>query len=527
MGKNKQLILNLSATLSVLLINIGMNFFLTPYIVEHIGTEANGFISLANNFISYASILTIALNSMAGRFITIEIHKNNMKNANEYFNSVLISNVIIIALLIIPAICVIFFLENLINIPANLLIDVKILFTFIFLNFFLTLVAGVFNVSTYCVNKLYLSAIKNMQSNILKVILLILLFMFFVPKVFYIGLVTMVCTAFVMIAHIRFTKKLLPEIKIDTSKFSKSKVKTLLSAGVWNSITNLGNVLSDGLDLMISNIMISAKTMGEVALAKIPANIISNIIASIASIFQPQMAICYAKGDEKGLLSELKTALKITGFFSNIPFAVIVVLGHMFFSLWIPNENIDLITTLSLITFLNVLMSGIITPMYNIYTILNKVKIDSIVRIFSGILSTTIVFILLNTTDLGVYAVVGVSAVMGIFVNVTFVPLYISKCLKVKWTTFYKVILRYIITTIIMLGTFILIKQLFITYSWLNLIIAGFVMGCTGVIINYFVLLNKEEKKYIRDFVVKIIKEKMNKGKEEEKLKNEDDETDK
>ena len=97
--KNKNLLINIVTSIISLATSIGISFFLTPYIVDKIGKEAYGFIGLINNLVSYISIITIALNSMAGRFITIKIHQNNEKEANEYFNSVLISNIIMALLL--------------------------------------------------------------------------------------------------------------------------------------------------------------------------------------------------------------------------------------------------------------------------------------------------------------------------------------------------------------------------------------------------------------------------------------------
>ena len=89
MNRNKQLTINLVSSILAFIINMGISFFLTPYITKNIGVEAYGFVSLGTQFINYASLVTIALNSMAGRFITIEIHKKNWESANKYFNSVL------------------------------------------------------------------------------------------------------------------------------------------------------------------------------------------------------------------------------------------------------------------------------------------------------------------------------------------------------------------------------------------------------------------------------------------------------
>ena len=192
MNKNKQLIINLITTIFVLLINTLINFGLSSYIVEKIGEEAYGFISLATNFVSFATIFTTALNSMCSRFITIDIHKKNMKSANEYFTSVLFANALIILFLIVPSLIMILYLEKFIKISPNLIVDVKLLFTFIFLNFFVTLISGVFTIATYCKNKLYLSSLRQAESYIVKLLVILGLFIFFKPEVFYVGVATFI-----------------------------------------------------------------------------------------------------------------------------------------------------------------------------------------------------------------------------------------------------------------------------------------------------------------------------------------------
>ena len=63
---------NIISSVGVLITNLCISFFLSPYIIKTIGVEANGFVTLANNFTAYADLVVTALNGMAARFITIE-----------------------------------------------------------------------------------------------------------------------------------------------------------------------------------------------------------------------------------------------------------------------------------------------------------------------------------------------------------------------------------------------------------------------------------------------------------------------
>ncbi|MFR0822955.1 MAG: lipopolysaccharide biosynthesis protein [Clostridia bacterium] len=494
LSDRKQLAINMAATLLCFVINLGINFLLAPYLTKTLGTEAYGFVSLANNFVNYATILTIALNSMASRFITIEIHKNNEKEANSYFNSVLIANIVIILVLIIPAICMIYYLENILNVPIEILKDVKLLFSLVFLNFFVTIIDSVYSISTFATNKLYLSSIKTIQSYIIRVGILIATFSCLKPSVFYVGLAALVSSIFILVVDIYFTKRLLPKIKVKREYFSFKKIKVLIASGIWNTITRLGQLLTDGLDLIICNLMISPTSMGQLAIVKTISTTFGSILSTVSSIFQPQLIKYYAKRQIRKLVESLKTSMKISGMFTNIPFAFIIVFGQAFYKLWQPTEDSFLLYILTILTVQGVILSGVITPMYYIYTITNKIKLDAIFRVIIGIFNVMVVYLIIQTTSIGIYAVAGVSAITTLLFNFIFVPIYTAKCLRIKYTTFYPLIMRYIMTTVIMIGVFFVLKPIILINGWMSLIGACIAFGMLGLVMNFILLLNKNEK---------------------------------
>ena len=86
MSSSKKTLINVVCSIMVLITNAVINLWLSPFIVTNIGVEANGFVTLANNFVTYAQLIVTALNSMAARFIAIEYVKKNYRRANLYYN---------------------------------------------------------------------------------------------------------------------------------------------------------------------------------------------------------------------------------------------------------------------------------------------------------------------------------------------------------------------------------------------------------------------------------------------------------
>lgn len=503
---NKRLIINMTANIISFVVTMGINFLLTPFIVNTVSKEAYGFVGLANNFVSYAQLITLALNSMAGRFITIKIHQQDNEGANKYFTSVIIANTFTAILMLIPSILIVVFLDKIINVPQGILVDVQLLWLFIFINFLFSIIVSTFNVATFVTNRLDLSSIRDIQSNILKVILLIIMFSFFSPAVWYIGLVTLICTVFIGCYNIYYKKTLLPQIKIKKKYFDLTIIKELLISGSWNVVTKLGQILSDGLDLLISNLFIDAASMGVLAIAKTVPNAISNLMITIGGVFSPQFTIYYAKGDIEKLIEEIKLSMKISGFFTNIPLGIMIVLGPAFYSLWVPGEDIELLQRLSILIGYGLIISGVINSLFGVFTITNKLKVNSLMILGTGALNAVIVFILLKTTNLGILAIAGVSTTTAVIKNLTFTPMYSAKCLGASKKVFYPTLIRYIFSSIILIAIFIAIAGYINVDGWIGMFLFAVVLGVIGLIINYIILLNSSERKYINSMIINKIK---------------------
>lgn len=501
MGRNTKTMINVICSLLVLATNVLVSFFLSPYIVKNIGVEANGFVTLANNFVTYAQLIVAALNSMAARFIAIAYVKKQYKKANLYYNSVFWGNLIIVGVLIIPAIVCIFKLENIINIPNDIVLDVKILFTFVFFNFFITTGLPNWDCGTFVTNRLDRSYIPQAISSILKCIVLFIAFSLFVPKVSYVGLAVTVMTVFKLTCNAINTHKLTPELKVmvKPSKWicSGKVIKKLVGAGIWNSISSVGNMLLSGLDLIVCNVFIGATQMGVISLSKILANYMQQLSAAIRDAFTPEMTINYAINNKNELQKGILRAMKLTSIIMTIPIAIIVVLGKDFFSLWVPTQDASLLQVLSILSILGYMFTSGTQILYNVFPTVNKVKQNSIAMIITGIISVSLTILLIKTTNYGIYAVAGVSTFCNLARNMTFTIIASSKYMGFKSRVFYKQVFETILCSVVLIIVGYLLTFKIVINSWITFILSAMIIGVVGLVINVFIILNKEERKYL------------------------------
>lgn len=497
MNKNRQLAINMAASFIAYFVSMGINFFLSPYIVNHIGVDAYGFVGLANNFISYASLITIALNSLAGRFVTVKIYEKDMEGANRYFSSVFFANAVITAFMGILAAVILIYLEYLIQIPSSIFWDVKILFAVLFANCLIGTFTSVFTIATFATNKLYLNSMRQIESNIIRAVLTVLLFVIFSPKICYIGITALVMGVYVVIFNIYYTKKLLPGIRVSRKYFDFNAVWELIRSGVWNLITRLGQLLMDGLDLLISNLFISAMAMGVLSIAKMIPMAITGIVGMLANIFSPNFTILYAEKKKDELLAAVKQSMKIMGIITNIPIIILIVCGQEFFSLWQPTQDAEQLQILSILICGCIIVSGGVNCIYNIFTVVNKLIINAIIVIVSGVLNVGLVFLALKTTNLGIYAIAGISTLLSILRNLIFTVPYGAHCLKQKWYTFYPALLRPIFFVLFSCILGQVICDCIPFYGWGALVLKSCLMVGLAILVGLFVILNKHDRQLI------------------------------
>ncbi|MBP3463613.1 MAG: oligosaccharide flippase family protein [Clostridia bacterium] len=494
----KQVYINLIAQIIAFVVNMGISFFLTPYIVNHLGIEANGFVGLANNFVEYAQLITVALNSMAGRFITIKIHQNNEEDANRYFTSVFFANLFLSVILTVVFIFVIIFLGNIINISQNIIVDIKILWIFIFANFILSLFTSIFSVATFVKDRLDLTAIANIRGMILRALVLVGCYVFLPSYTFYVGVATLVLGLNNLISNIIYKRKLTPNLRINKKYFSYKYLKELLASGIWNSVNKLSSILSSGLDLLITNIFINPVAMGIMNLSKTVSNIVLSLFGTLASIFAPQLTIAFAKGDSEEMKKQLISSIKLMGLFSAIPIAILIAYGKSFYELWVPAQNASLLELLTIITSFNLIFALPLEPLYNIFTVKNKIKISSIALIIFSSLSISTVFIGLNfihNENAKIIYIASVGAFYNIVRVLTFLPIYGAKCLGFKKTTFYPAILKNTISVAILVVIAFMLNLVLNVNSWIKMIVACIIVGIIGLVINIFILFDKDERK--------------------------------
>lgn len=486
-------------------VNIGINFFLTPFVVKRLGVEAYGFLRLSSDIIGYTSIITIALNSMAGRFITISYQKGDICRANSYFSSVFFSNLILSIVVLLFLLVFLFNLENFFEIPQHLVLDVKLLFGFSILTTIIGLMTNVYGVATFIKNRLELSSIRQIIGNLLRGALIVILFGCFPAHLWYYGVTGVVMTLYFSFTNYRFCKYLTPELYLSYRHYDWGKVIELIKSGIWNLINRLGGIMGHGFDMIIANVCIGATAMGLFSLSKSIPVIMLGLFGMIAGVFAPLFTQLWAQDKKEELQSELLKSIRICGFFANIPLTCLLVFGDHFYKLWLPGEDSFKLQLLTIIGSLNYVISMPLEPLWNIFTITNKLKYSTLMMISLNVLifaTLMISMLFVKSQDYRLYILAGASTFWNNFKNWLFLPMYGAHCMSFNRYVFYRPLLRSILSFCISCSICIFLRKATIN-SWLDLILIGIITIVICSFVNCIIILKKTDRQFVMQRIFK------------------------
>ncbi len=499
MGKSKQLFINLGASIVVFLVQFVISFWLSPFVVEKLGEEAYGFITLANNFTQYATLIAVSINSMANRYISLAYNSGDREKANQYYASVFWMNLILSAIVFVVATVLVWQIENLINVNAALLRDVKLTFALSFLNLIISFLSTCFTASTFVTNRMDLHAYTQIASNVTRMFVILGTFLLLSPKIYFVTLAGVISSMLAFVFYMIFRRKLLPGFQLSRRFFSVKKIWELARSGVWLLISDISSMFLNGMDLLVANLFVSQSAMGRLSISKTIPLAVGGLLGFLSNTFAALFTDLLARKDMAGLLKEVKFTLKILGLALAVPFAGVIVFGVDFFSLWLPanvydGAAIQQVYILMLLTLTNVIINAFMYSIHSLLIAFDKVRVYSIMVFICSIISISLTLLLTSQTNLGIYAIAGTSTMVLGLMNLLIVPMYAERVLGVQRFTLLAAIFKNHGALIVLLLLFFAVRLLIPIGSWITFFAVCGLCAVAGYLIIFVVLLNQTEK---------------------------------
>lgn len=469
--------------------------WLTPYLLKHLGPAAYGLVPLAALFTQYAALITYQISGAVNRFLTIEIQKPGGK-PNVVFNSSFALYLILIAIQLPFFGVAIYYADHLFSIPHELKSDVLIFLGCSAGSFLVSLLQAVFGTSLYARNRLDIMNLVRVVSLALRLILIIVCFALFGPRLRYIGYIEFLLSVMNIGIGIKLWKKITPDLHVSLRDIDMKLMIPVFHMSFWSLVSHLGTLLYQRSDIWIINRFISPVMAGQYAAVLVVSNFIKQLAELGYGQLGPVIMTHWARGEIFELRQLLSFSVKIFAFGIAIPIALICANGRQILFLWLGSEYAEFATLLNFLT-IHLCINGAVELFFPLFGASNSLRIPGMVTFVMGVVNVAFSYFLGVSLGLGGIGVALATMVAVTVRNIFFAPAYASRLLDGDLTTF----MRPLLGCAQMLG--LVVVGCFVPFArWLGLmgepISAIMIQTAWALLIvgigGWYVLFNKNER---------------------------------
>ena len=498
---HRRFAVNVAASLGSMAASVLVGFWYTPFMIRHLGVAVYGLVPLAGSITNYLTILTVAVCTTIARYITVDLTRNDVDNANRHFNTFLMVNVVLAVVLFALACGFSFFLPVFFNIPPGQEHAAKLMFLGSVGAFLITTVANPFQASMWVTNRFEIRSMIEASSILLRAGLIVLSFRLWAPALWQVAIIIPAIAAYAFVLDIAACRVLVPSLHLRFSDIDRTKLPELWSMGQWLLLCQVGNLLFLNIDLILINILLGPVASGSYAPLLQWIVLLRTVMSLVAGTLSPPIVVRYASGDMQGLLRLSGQAAKFLGLIVALPAGLLTGFGKPLLGTWLGASFMHL----SPLLWLLVIPLAVEAAQYHLSAILiaaNKLRMPALTLIAFGVGNVGLAILLAGPFHWGLYGVATAGAITSLGRNGFFMPMYTASVVGESWWAPLKNTGNALMAGLLLAGAAALVSPLVRPGSWVRLGLAAAPVGIAYAGAMYFFALNDEERLTLRKIVL-------------------------
>jgi len=479
-----------------LFLNIGISFFMMPFLIRSLGDDHYGLWTLVSTFMGYYGLLDLGLSAAVSRFVARAIGKGDEEEKkiviSTSFYLFLFMGIIAI---IITLICI--FLAKFIVTGKDDLFLFRIILAIMGFSLSLTFPIRVFsglltaNLLQYIVKKI------DITLTLIKTGLII-----YAVHTGYgvIGISAVVAGGSLIsgIFLIFFAIKHEKGYSLSLKYFKKDRVRQLLGYSVYIFIGRIADILKYRIDSFIIArfVLIGAVTHYGIGLRLCEYFI--ELIRAIVGVISPVFSQEEGKGDFDSIREKFLLTTKISTFLSIFSGFMAILYGRVFIERWMGQAYLDSYQILVLLMIPSIFgMSQ--APTFRVLYGISKHQIITYVIVAEGV--TNLVLSLILVQYYGIFGVALGTAIPQLITTIFIFPPYICKVLNIPFYKYSADVTKNIVVSLLPLLIIWAGLKTFVKADYLNIIFFSFFHGIICILVIILIGFKKHEKKYLLSFV--------------------------
>jgi O-antigen/teichoic acid export membrane protein len=414
-------------------VNMVVPFFLTPYVVRHLGSLQYGIWILAVSTVSYLALLDLGLRSTVIRFVSKAQAEGKIEEASKTIGAALWFRLIIAAGVATISVLLALATPHLFKIPTSLVHAAQITVLLCALGVTATLVSGVFGAVLAAIHRFDLLSSITMAQTIARAagVLLILRSGHGLISLAYWELAVITLAG---LSTYALALKIFPGSRTGLRRPESKTIRAMWSYSVTTFVFMIAVQLIVNTDAIVVGAFLS---VGMVTFYSIGSSLVSyssQISSAVSSTFIPMASNLEAVGDLGGLQTML---MRGTQAMLGLSFPVALALifrGKTFISIWMGPQYGQISETVLRILMISLFFAMADATAGAIMMAIDKHKPVARWAVYEALLNLGLSILLVKT--IGVYGVAWGTSLAMTFVHLAFWPRYVHKILGLSPRTY-------------------------------------------------------------------------------------------
>lgn len=487
---------NVASNIGLVLLNIVVGIWFTPYLIEKLGVAIYAIVTLANTLTVYVMMFfNSAINQSIGRFLTLYLRQGQLERANRTFNTMFWTTMVLGFVLLPISWFVVSSAPLLFDIPNGYERDAQLLFSVTLMSAILVLVRGVFAASSFARNRLDLDNFVMATNTIVRVFVVVILFTVTIPTLWHVGAGIFAGSVLSFMIAVFVWRFLTPELFVSIRLFDRTQLSELSQMSGWVFVNQVGSLLFLNIDLIVLNTVVNATVQGLYASVLQWSILLRTLAQTVARALTPMILAQFARQDWSAMALLSKRSVKMLGLVMALPVGAIVGFSDPLLYVWLGAEFVDMAPVLRALV-LPLAINLAVVPLFSLQVALNKLKVPGLITLLSGVgnLVLAIYFAEFGVNGFGVALAGGIMLTLK---NTLFIPIYGASIQHLKWNTFLLMMVPSLIGAILTAVTTYFLASIFFLQSWLMLSTAGIFVAIGYGIGIYLFALSKHEKQWL------------------------------
>ncbi len=428
MAGTRRFALNVMMNWLAMAVGMVVPFFLTPFVIRHLGATAYGIWILAVSTVSYLNVLDMGLRSAVIRFVSKAEAQGKPKDATVAVNAAVWMRVLISSGVAILSALLALAFPHLFKISSDMQRAAQITVLMCALGVAITLVSGVFGAVLAATHRFdVLSSISAIQTlaRACGVILILSTGHGLITLAYWESIVALVGG----LATVGIALKLFPPCRVRVTRPDITILRMIWSYSLTTFIFIIAVQIITNTDNLVVGAFLSVGMVSFYSIGGSLMSYSSQVVSAVSTTFTPMASNLEATGQSEGLQRLLFRGTQATlGIALPISFAL-ALRGKTFIGLWIGPQYSEISGTVLQILIISQFFGIADGTAASIMMAIDKHKPIAQWAVFEALLNLGLSIFLVKT--IGIYGVAWGTSIAIAFVHLSFWPRYVRKVLGI------------------------------------------------------------------------------------------------